>query len=79
MYIQILIRYYRCGPQKERAFVGPFPNQEEAREWRRKYRPLRGELLYSEKPTNNSVFGPDTPQIVAHNLMWSAIHAVCHA
>ncbi|MEK9158185.1 MAG: hypothetical protein AAB638_03325 [Patescibacteria group bacterium] len=78
MYVQILIRYYMYGPQTERAFVGPFEKREEAKEWREKYRPLQGELLYKKKPSNNSVYGPHTTQVEAHNLMWEAIHAVHH-
>lgn len=79
MYIQILIRYYWRGPKTEPAFVGPFPNREEAERWREGYRPLRGELSYKDRPTNNSVFGPDTSQITLHNYVWTAIHAVCQA
>lgn len=82
LYIQILIRFYWHDPQTERAFVGPF-SKKEAREWRRKYRPLRGELSFVDNPTNDlvykpKVYKPNTTQVELHNFMWTTIHSICH-
>mgnify|MGYP001566328988 CR=1 FL=1 len=83
MFVKVSLDYEWYGPQKDVAFVGPFPGHSEASKWQAAFQflmlkeKLTGEVVVCNERERGALYsGEETPEQV-HKKMYDALYKYC--